>query len=133
MNKFIYTSARDASTIPSEMVINPVAQIAAGYMTVHLRFHFTVGDLLTDVQTMEIPFAQQRACDLVGTCLTFSKLTERVYICEYPYMKEGAIWLDLAVDLTTIPLSSADLLNLYSSYFTSTDAAKLIAKLRQQE
>lgn len=132
MNKFMYTSVRDAVTIPSEMVINPLAQIASGYMPVTLRFHFTVGDLLTDVQTLEIPFAQQRACDLVGMCLTFSKPSERVFVCEFPYMKDGGVWLDLTAELTTIGLSSADLLNLYSSYFNTTDAAKLIAKLREQ-
>ena len=133
MNRFIYMPVADAVPVPTERVINPLATIETDYVPVYLRFHFIVNDILIDVQTLEITLANQRACDLVGTCLMFCKLAELVYPCAHPYLKDGIIWLDLATELTQLPLSSGDLLNMYNSYFNNSGSAKRIQALRHPE
>lgn len=135
MNKFVYTPTIElsAAVVPTEMVINPLAQIESGYMPVMLRFFFTVNEVLTDTQIIEVPFINQRACDLVGACLTFTKTAEQVQFCHFPYLKDGSIWVDLSAELTRIPLSSGDLLNMYTSHFNSTPAAAILANLRNKE
>lgn len=133
MNKFIYTPVAEATVVPTEMVINPLAQIENGYMPVSLRFFFTANDVLIDTAVIEIPFVNQRACDLVGAILLFSKLAEMVQICHFPYMKDRQIWVDLSVELTRMPLASGDLINMYHAHFNSTPSAILVKNLRKQE
>lgn len=133
MNRFIYKPDANLMPVPTEMLINPLSQIEQQYTPVFLRFHFTANDILIDVQTLEIPVANQRACDLVGACLMFCKLAENVYPCQPPYMNQHGIWLDVATELTKLPLSSGDLINMYSSYFNNTDIAAFIKKARKQE
>lgn len=133
MNKFIYMPANDAVTIPTEMVINPLTQIESGYMPVILRFHFTANDVLIDTTPIEVPFVNQRACDLVGACLLFSKIAELVQICHLPYMKDGMIWVDVSVELTKMPLASGDLINMYVAHFNNSPSALMLKNLRKKE
>lgn len=133
MNKFVYTPVTDAATIPTEMVINPLQQIDSMYMPVRLRFHFTANDMLIDSQVIEVPFVNQRACDLVGACLLFSPLAEKVILCQFPYLKDGAVWVELTAELTKIPLSSTDLLNLYTSSFNHSPSAIVLQNLRTKD
>lgn len=133
MNKFVYTPVTDAATIPTEMVINPLQQIDAVYMPVHLRFHFTANEMLIDTQLIEVPFVNQRACDLVGACLLFSPLAEKVMLCQFPYLKDGGVWVELTVELTKMPLSSTDLLNLYTTHFNHSPSAIILHNLRSKE
>lgn len=133
MNRFIYKPAANLLPVPTEMLINPLSQIEASYTPVYIRFHFLANDCLIDVQTLEILFANQRACDLVGASLMFCKLAENVYPCCPPYMNEHGIWLDVATELTKLPLASGDLINMYDTYFNNTDIATYIKKARKQE
>jgi len=133
MNKFIYIQVTDAAVIPTEMVINPLQQIDSVYMPVRLRFHFTASEQLIDTQVIEVPFVNQRACDLVGACLLFSPLAEQASLCQFPYLKDGAVWVELAVELTKVPLSSGDLLNLYASHFNATPSAAILRNLHISE
>lgn len=133
MSKFIYTQMQDLALAPSELLVNPLNTLDTQYTPVRLRFHFTASDILIDTQILDIPFVNQRVCDLVGACLTFSPLVDSVFICEYPYLKDNAIWLDLAVELTRFPLSSTDLINMYSSYFTGLLSPAVLAKLPKRE
>jgi hypothetical protein len=134
MNKFVYKPTVDVTAdIPTEMVINPLSQIERCYMPVMLRFFFTVNEVLTDTQAIEIPFINQRACDLVGACLTFSKTAEQVQFCHFPYLKDNAVWVDFTAELTKIPLASGDLINMYHAYFNATPSAALLHNLRNKE
>lgn len=134
MNKFVYTpTVTPAEVVPTEMLINPLAQLDSLYMPVMLRFFFTVNEVLTDTQVIEVPFINQRACDLVGACLTFSKTAEQVQFCHFPYLKDGAIWVDFTAELTRISLASGDLINMYLSHFNATPAAAVVEKLRHKE
>ena len=133
MNKFVYIPVMDAAVLPTEMILNPIAQLESCYVPVKLRFYFTVNEVLTDTQCIEVPFVNQRACDLVGTCLQFSKTAEQVQFCQFPYLKDGVIWVDFMVELTKVPLASGDLLNMYMAHFNTTPSAVILNNLRKQE
>jgi len=134
MNQFVYVPVPDSLPLSTEMVVNPISRLDQNYTPVKLQFYFTAGGILIHTAVLEIPFVNQRACDLVGECLSFSPMFAAcISMCEFPYAKDNVIWFDLAVELTKAPLSSVDMANLFNAYFNNKPGAITLANMRQME